>query len=244
MRYIIKISYDGTNYSGYQKQPNKITIQETIENAMLQVFNTSVDIVASGRTDAGVSAIEQVCHFDIDKEIDIRKSIGYMNSLLPKDIRVLDIMVVDDNFHARFTAKRKTYEYYFYVSREPIPVYDNMATLVGYNIDMDKVFNCVKHFEGTHDFSAFSASNTAVVDKVRTIHEIGITQVDDCLYKLVITGNGFLYNMVRIVMGTIVDVGMGKIAVDDIPKIIESCDRKKAGKTISAKGLYLKKVVY
>lgn len=244
MRYIIKISYDGSNYCGYQKQPNKITIQDTIENVMSKVFGLPVEIVASGRTDAGVSAVEQVCHFDLERDIDTRKVKGHINSLLPKDIRVLDIEAINNDFHARFSAKRKTYEYYFYVSREIIPVYDNVATLVGNNIDIDKVFASIKYFKGTHDFSAFSASNTAVVDKIRTIYDIEIVKIDEYLYKLVITGNGFLYNMVRIIMGTIVDVGMGKIAVENLPKIIDSCDRKQAGKTISAKGLYLKKVVY
>lgn len=244
MRYIIKISYDGTNYCGYQKQPNKITIQDTLESVMTNVLGSPIEIVASGRTDAGVSAIEQICHFDIEKDIDTKRVKGHINSLLPNDIRVLDICVADNDFHARFSAKKKTYEYYFYVSRDVIPVYDNIATLVGYNIDIDKVFASTEYFKGTHDFSAFSASNTSVVDKVRTIYDIDIVKIDEYLYKLVITGNGFLYNMVRIIMGTIVDIGMGKIAIDQLSQIIESGDRQKAGKTISAKGLYLKKVVY
>lgn len=244
MRYVLKISYNGSNYSGYQKQLNKVTIQETLEKIMSKVLNCQMDIVASGRTDAGVSAIEQTCHFDYDNDLDIKRVVGHINAILPQDIRVLDIAVADNDFHARFSAKRKTYEYYFYTNRVAIPVYENVGTLVGYNLDIDKMINACKYIQGTHDFSAFSASNTSVVDKVRTIYDINIKQVDDCLYKLVITGNGFLYNMVRIIMGTLVDIGRGKIAIEDLPKIIENGDRQKAGKTIDAKGLYLKKVEY
>ena len=244
MRYMLKISYDGTNYFGYQKQLNRITIQEILEKTMTEVINAPIDIVASGRTDSGVSAIEQICHFDCDNEIDVKRVVGHANSILPQDIRVHDIVMVDKEFHARFSAKRKTYEYYFYTNTVSVPVYEKSATFVGYNIDIDKMIKACKYIKGTHDFSAFSASNTNVLDKVRTIFDIDIKQVDDRLYKLVITGNGFLYNMVRIIMGTLIDVGRGKIALEEMPKIIENGNRQKAGKTISAKGLYLKKVEY
>lgn len=244
MRYILKISYDGTSYAGYQKQLNATTIQETLENALSKALGESVETVASGRTDAGVSAIEQTCHFDSETNLDSKRVIGYANSLLPKDIRVLGLEVAEDNFHARFSAQSKTYEYYFYTSRESIPQYDKFATLVGYNLDIAIMKSACKYFLGTHDFSSFCSSNTSVVDKVRTIFNMDILELDKGLYKLVITGNGFLYNMVRIIMGTIVDIGCGKVDVNDLPQIIECCDRKKAGKTISAKGLCLKKVIY
>lgn len=244
MRYILKISYDGANYAGYQKQLSQTTIQETLECALSKAIGESIETVASGRTDAGVSAIEQTCHFDCERELDARRTIGYANSLLPSDIRVLSIEVADNDFHARFSATKKTYEYYFYTSKESLPHYERIATLVGYNLDIDNMKKACQYFLGTHDFSAFCASNTSVVDKVRTIYELDIIRLGEGLYKLVITGSGFLYNMVRIIMGTLVDVGLGKIKVDNVSGIIESCSRDKAGKTISAKGLCLKKVIY
>ena len=176
--------------------------------------------------------------------MDIRRTIGYANSLLPSDIRVLSIEVADNDFHARFSATKKTYEYYFYTSKEILPHYERIATLVGYNLDIENMRKACQYFLGTHDFSAFCASNTSVVDKVRTIYELDIVRLGEGLYKLVITGSGFLYNMLRIIMGTLVDVALGKIKVEDLPKIIESGSRDKAGKTISAKGLCLKKVIY
>ena len=243
MRYLVKVSYKGNNYSGFQKQNNNDTIQSRLESALSEVLGEDITIVASGRTDAGVSAICQVCHVDTESEININRTLGYANSILPRDIRVLEIIQVDESFHARFSAKQKTYEYYFYVGNE-IPIYEEFATNIGYNIDIDSMKMVCKEFQGEHDFTAFCSSNTEVKDKVRIICSINIESVNDNLYKLVITGNGFLYNMVRIIMGTIVNVGMGKINKVDISNIIESKDRNLAGKTMPAKGLVLKNVAY
>lgn len=244
MRYILKLSFDGSGYLGFQKQKDPNTIQEYIENALKEVLGQEINIVASGRTDAGVSAIEQICHFDYEDTIDSRKFIGYMNSILPTTIRINNIEECDKEFHARFSAKNKTYEYWFYIGQNSIPVYDRVASNIGYNIDISKIIKACKYIKGEHDFTSFCASNTSVVDKVRTIYDIDIVSIDNNLYKLVITGNGFLYNMVRIIMGTLVDVGMGKISPETVKLIIESKDRSKAGKTAESKGLYLKKVSY
>ncbi len=243
MRYKLIVSYDGSNYFGFQIQPNKDTIQSRLEGAMEQVYGEHIDVVASGRTDAGVSALSQVCHFDTDKDVDERKNVGYLNALLPSDISVISIEKVDDSFHARKGAKRKTYVYYFYVGKK-IPVYDKMATNIGRELDIEAMKKAGEYLVGTHDFSAFCASNTAVVDKVRTIYSLEILPAQERLYKMEITGSGFLYNMVRIIMGTLVAVGMGKLEPNDMPKIISSLDRGKAGKTMPSKGLYLKKVMY
>lgn len=244
MRYILKLSFDGSGYLGFQKQKDPNTIQEHIENALKEVLGQEINIVASGRTDAGVSAIEQICHFDYEDTIDSRRFIGYMNSILPKTIRINNIEECGEEFHARFSAKNKTYEYWFYIGQNSIPVYDRVASNIGYNIDISKIIKACKYIKGEHDFTSFCASNTSVVDKVRTIYDIDIVSIDNNLYKLVITGNGFLYNMVRIIMGTLVDVGMGKISPETVKLIIESKDRSKAGKTAEPKGLYLKKVSY
>ena len=214
-----------------------------VEQSLEQVFKSKVSICASGRTDAGVSAFAQVCHFDIEESINERKTLSYLNVLLPKDIRVLCIEGVETTFHARKSAKNKTYEYYFYTGAE-LPIYDKFATFIGYPLDIANMQKACKYFIGTKDFSAFCASNTSVVDKTRTIYNLEIISLDDNLYKMVITGNGFLYNMVRIIMGTITNVGIGKISIEDLNKIINSCDRAKAGKTMPSKGLYLKKVEY
>ena len=243
MRYKLVISYDGTNYSGYQRQKDKITIQQLVEETLSNVTKTDIVITASGRTDAGVSAIEQVCHFDAD-EIDTKRVMSYANTLLPSDIKILSLDTVSSDFHARYSAKNKTYEYMFYISPRKVPVYDKIASHIGYNINVDNMRKACEYFKGKHDFSAFCASNTNVKDKVRIIYNIEIVAIDEMLYKLVITGNGFLYNMVRIIMGTLSDVGMGKIQYKDIEKVITSKDRSQAGKTASPKCLYLKKVEY
>ena len=154
MRYLIKFSYDGKNYCGYQIQKDKDTIELRLENALSEVLQAPTKIIASGRTDAGVSAIEQIGHFDMDKPIDIKRTLGYINSLLPRDIRVLDIIETDNNFHARFSAKSKTYQYYFYTGQE-IPIYENFATNIGYNIDIDAMIEASQYFVGEHDITAF-----------------------------------------------------------------------------------------
>jgi len=243
MRYILKISYDGKNYSGYQIQKDKDTIQARVENSLSQVLGQYISIVASGRTDAGVSALIQICHFDVEDKINERRTIGYANAILPSDIRVLDICETTDDFHARYSAKRKTYEYYFYIGMEN-PIYEQFATHVGLNINIEEMKIACKYLIGEHDFSAFCASNTDIKDKVRIIYNIDITEVNDNLYKLIICGNGFLYNMVRIVMGTLVSVGQNKINIDEVSNIISSGDRSLAGKTMPSKGLILKNVVY
>ena len=242
MRYILKVSYDGSGYSGFQIQNNKITVQSELEKALGTVLKTDIKIVASGRTDAEVSAIEQICHFDVDKELD-RGILGYINVLLPDKISVISIEHTSDEFHARYSARQKTYEYYFYIDSR-IPIYERIAVNIGYNINIKGMQDACKCLIGEYDFTSFCSSNTSVQNKVRTIYNAEIIQIDINLYKLVITGNGFLYNMVRIIMGTLVDVGLNKIKSNDIVKIINSKDRSKAGKTMPAKGLYLKKVTY
>lgn len=243
MRYLIKVSYNGKNYSGFQIQNNVDTIQARLESALSAALKRDVNIVASGRTDAGVSALGQICHFDIDNDIDVSKKIGHINSLLPRDIRVMELKHVSDEFHARYTAKRKTYEYYFYQGLEN-SIYEEFATNIGYNVDVNGMKDACKYFLGVHEFSAFCASNTEVKDKTREIYAIAIKEVNDNLYKLEITGNGFLYNMVRIIMGTLVNVGLGKMDGEAISNILANNDRNLAGKTMPAKGLILKNVLY
>ena len=242
-RYILKVSYNGNNYSGFQVQNDKDTIEKRLEDALTQVCKQDIKVIASGRTDAGVSALCQVCHFDVDGEISEHKVISYANALLPKDIRILEIIHTTYDFHSRFNAKKKTYEYYFYEGMEN-SLYEAHATHIGIKIDIDAMQEACTYFVGEHDFSAFCASNTDVKDKVRIVYACKITEVNSGLYKLTICGNGFLYNMVRIIMGTIAMVGLGKILPKDIENIINGKDRNKAGKTMPSKGLILKNVEY
>lgn len=243
MRYKIVISYDGDDYSGYQVQLNKTTIQGEIEKAMSAIFG-DVKIVASGRTDAGVSARKQIVHCDIDQDIDIYHTIKRLNAMLPSSISILDIQHTNDDFHARFSSKKKTYKYFFYVSDIRIPVYDKFASRVVDRIDCSILNDLASAYIGTYDFATFKSANSSVVDNVRTMYESRIDKIDDNLYVFTITGSGFLYNMVRIMIGTIwlcAKQGKGK---QDLIKIINSLDRSQAGKTAPAKGLILYNVEY
>ena len=241
MRYLLKICYDGKAYSGWQKQKNAKTVEGAIESAMSLILGISVDIYASGRTDAGVSALCQCAHFDCDQKLS-SSFVGHINSILPDDIRVLSIETVNNDFHARYNVKEKTYIYRFYQSKIALPVYDNNYTQIKTPINVDKFRDNMKQLIGTFDFSAFCASDTQVVDKVRTIYSAQLIE-DGSSYVFKITGNGFLYNMVRIIAGTLIDIASGKISMS-IEDIIRSKDRRLAGKTLSSKGLMLFEVKY
>lgn len=235
------ISYDGPNYCGWQKQNKGNSIQGTIENVVESVLGQEVHLFASGRTDAGVSAINQTAHFDCDAILP-KNFVGHLNSLLPDDIRILSVNQVADDFHARYDVTRKTYVYRFYLSKVSIPFYDRIATQIKDCVDMAVFRKNMGDLIGTYDFSSFCASNTSVKDKTRTIFDVSLTG-DGVLYQFSITGNGFLYNMVRIIVGTLVDIASGKID-GSISSIIASHDRARAGKTLSGKGLTLQKVEY
>ena len=242
-RYILKISYDGKNYSGFQIQKDKSTIQKYLEKALMEVCKEDIKVVASGRTDAGVSAICQVCHFDCNIELNCHRTLSYANSILPEDIRILELSPITNDFHARYSAKRKTYEYYFYIGMGNA-FYNQFAIHIAKDLNVKAMVEGCKYIEGTHDFTSFCASNTDVKDKVRTIYSCQILEVDNNLYRLEICGNGFLYNMVRIIMGTLVAIGLNKISSNDITTIINAKDRNKAGKTMPSHSLVLKNVEY
>ena len=244
MRVKIEISYLGDNYSGFQIQSNKKTIQGEIEKVLFDIFNYKISIVASGRTDAGVSALCQVAHFDIGEYNDVSKLYKRMNSMLPQDIKILSSEMVAEDWHARYSSKRKTYCYNFYVSDVEIPYYDAHALNVGTKIDIEKMQDACKFLIGEHDFSAFCASNTNVVNKTRTIYEAKIIKLNENSYAFEVSGNGFLYNMVRIIVGTLFQIGMSKLTLLEFKNVIDNKDRSKAGRTAPSKGLYLKSVCY
>ena len=240
MRYKIIFSYYGRGYEGFQVQKEKPTIALYINKALSQVLKCDTQVTASGRTDSDVSAIAQVGHFDYDCELP-RNFVGYINSLLPSTIRVASVEQAP-NFHARYDAKLKTYEYKFYVSELVNAYYDTFALHVK-NCDIDKVKKCAKMLQGTHDFGAFQATGSSVKDRVRTVTNASI-DVDGDLCTFSITANGFLYNMVRIIMGTLIMMGSSDKPAQHMQHIIDAKDRKLAGKTVPAYPLVLKSVEY
>lgn len=238
------IEYDGKEFNGWQKQPTKLNIQGTIEQAIKIVTGEDADLMASGRTDAGVHAFGQVANFKTNSNIPIDKIAIALNSNLKKSIRIISAEEVDERFHSRLTCKKKTYRYIINNSEFSSAIYRNLETHIPQKLDIEKMKIGAKFFEGEHDFKAFKASGTSSKSSVRTIYKANVIEMPDNRIYIELTGNGFLYNMVRIISGTLVDVGFGKIEPDEIKSIIESKDRSLAGKTLPPNGLYLLKVEY
>ena len=240
----LTIEYDGKEFNGWQKQPSKLNIQGTIEQAIKTITGEDVDLQASGRTDAGVHALGQVANFKTNSNIPIEKMSIAINCNLKKSIRIVKAEEVEERFHSRLSCKRKTYRYIINNSEIPSAIYRNLETHIPYKLDIEKMKQAVKYFEGEHDFKAFKASGTSSKSSIRTIYKAEVLKMPNNRIYIELTGNGFLYNMVRIISGTLVDVGTGKIKPEDIEKIIESKDRTNAGKTIPPQGLYLVCVNY
>ncbi|MBQ7466707.1 MAG: tRNA pseudouridine(38-40) synthase TruA [Clostridia bacterium] len=242
-RYKLTIEYDGTNFAGYQVQPLKRTVQSELEDALTKIYGEKVPTFASGRTDAGVHALGAVVHFDAPKQIKNNVQ-DALNSFLPADLKVVKAEQVGDDFDARFSTKKKTYGYKFYLSRYERPLFENKALRVNDNIDIGKIKEACKYLIGKHDFTSFVARKSGKTDFVREIYDAEIIKTGDSEYMFKISGNGFLYNMVRIIMGTLLFVGSGKFAPEDVKKIIDAKDRRLAGKTVPPHGLYLLSVEY
>ncbi|MEH7072394.1 tRNA pseudouridine(38-40) synthase TruA [Neobacillus drentensis] len=243
-RYKCIISYDGSGFSGYQVQPNKRTVQSVLEAALTKMHKgESVKVSASGRTDAGVHAKGQVIHFDSPLHIPEDRWAKALSSLLPEDIYVRSAVAVDESFHARFDAKGKEYRYLIHLSSERDPFQRNFVYQYPYPLNLKAMEQASKFFLGTHDFTSFCAAKTEVEDKVRTIETINFT-VENQLLTIRFVGNGFLYNMVRILVGTLLEVGSGDRSPEDIPIIIAHKDRTRSGKTAPSHGLYLWEVFY
>lgn len=239
----LTIEYDGKDFNGWQKQPNKLNIQGSIEQAIYQITGEEVELNASGRTDAGVHALGQVANFKTNSNIPIEKFAIAINTKLKKSIRILKAEEVDERFHSRLSCKRKTYRYIINNSEQGTAIYRNLETNIPYLLDETKMNEAAKYFIGEHDFKAFKASGTSSKSSVRTIYDAKVYRQGDRIY-IELTGNGFLYNMVRIISGTLVEVGMGKIHPEKIAEIIQSKNREKAGKTLPPQGLYLVEVEY
>ena len=238
------IEYDGRKFNGWQKQPDKLNIQGEIERAISELTGEEVDLIASGRTDAGVHAFGQVANFKIENEsIPIKKFAVALNSKLKNSIRIQDAEEVDERFHSRYSVHSKKYRYVINNSEHGSAIYREFEYNFPIKLDVDKMREAIKYFEGEHDFKAFKASGTRSKSSVRTIYMADII-VEEPRIIIELTGNGFLYNMVRIIAGTLLEVGQGKIKPEDVPEIIKSGDRKKAGRTLPPHGLYLVNVNY
>lgn len=240
----LTIEFDGTRYHGWQLQENALTVQEVITSAIRALTGEDCNLTGSGRTDAGVHAMGFVANFYTASRIPPDRFAFALYSLLPDDISIRDSEEVPHEFHSRFSAKGKKYRYLIHNSRIKSALLNNRAYNVPIcTLDVEKMQAAADHFLGTHDFKAFMAAGSSLENTVRTIHSLTLERNGD-LITLDIKGNGFLYNMVRIITGTLIDVGAGKILPDEIPDIIESLDRNRAGKTVPASGLYLVEVYY
>ncbi|MEG0012922.1 MAG: tRNA pseudouridine(38-40) synthase TruA [Cellulosilyticaceae bacterium] len=237
------MAYDGTNYHGFARQPNAITVQQVIEDAIYSLTKQKVEVIGSGRTDTGVHAKGQCCIIDIETSIPTERFGKALNGRLPKDIVIRDVEDVSTDFHPRYAVKKKTYRYQLLTSRQNDPFVSNYVYFYPYHLNIDFMREAAEAIIGTHDFKCFCSAGTSVQTTVRTIYSLEIRQIDDMI-QIDICGNGFLYNMVRIIVGTLIQVGIGKIYPSKMAKIIESADRNLAGPTAPPTGLTMLDIKY
>ena len=249
---LLTISYCGSAYCGWQIQPNKKTIEGELENVLSKLFNEKITVVGSGRTDAGVHALKAKANVILPKDFTLKnfydekekfnKLINVLNNFLPDDIVIKSIKKIPINFNARKSAKRKTYIYKVKLSRKS-PFDANRFYFLNESLNVSHMQKCAKVLLGEHDFSSFCASKTSVTSFVRTIYSIKIKQSKNVV-SFEICGNGFLYNMVRIIVGTLIEFSLKNIDENEMKKVLNGKNRNLAGKTAPACGLYLKNVVY
>lgn len=242
-RILLNISYDGTAYHGWQVQPNGITVQEVLQNALETLLGERVKVTGCSRTDAGVHAKDFYCHIDCDDKFPPEAFLRGLNSLLPNDIAVKGCKEVVADFHARYNAKGKTYTYLILNSNIKDAFLSRYTWQIERPLNIEKMSAFAKNIVGTHDFYAFSSSGRTVEDTIRTITDCKVEKQGD-IVKLTVTANGFLYNMVRIIVGTAVEVSDGKINENSVDDILKSKNRNLAGVTAPPQGLFLEKVIY
>ena len=243
INYKITVQYDGTKYNGWQKQGNtQNTIQERFENVLSRMCGQKTEIFASGRTDAGVHALCQTANFKCDTDLSEREIMEYLNSYLPSDVAVTSIGAVPERFHSRLNAVSKTYEYRIAVSKPDVFII-KYVYFAGEKPDVEKMRRAADKLCGTYDFKGFSSVGKTKKSTVRTINYIDIKEENNII-SIIINGNGFLYNMVRIISGTLFEIGVGKYDESIIDKVLESGKRENAGITFPACGLRLVEVFY
>ena len=243
MKIKLTISYDGTNYAGYQVQDNAVTVQSVLELALENLTGEKVNTVASGRTDAGVHALGQVVSFDTNSTIPPEKFYKALNLYLPDDVKALQSVQVSDDFNARYSAKTKTYTYSLYVAETPIPLKERFAVRIPKTVDFSLLKTGAKILVGEHDFKCMCSTGSSVNTTVRTVYSVDVLRFSDEV-KIVVKGNGFLYNMVRIMVGTLIQIGLKEKTLDDLKIALKTGDRTLVGKTFPAKGLCLTEVEY
>ncbi len=244
--YKVTMSFRGTNYHGFQKQADNLrlrTIQGTVEQGFYKLLGEKVSIDGCSRTDAGVHANEYVFSAALESTIDERGIVFGLNGVLPKDIAILKCEKAPADFHARYSCKGKEYEYIIHNSEIRSAFHEDLWFRSWYPIDAGKLDKASKDFIGTHDFKSFCSTDTDKKETVRTVYDFSVNRDGD-LVIFRVSGDGFLYNMVRIMVGTLLFINDDKLPADSIPKIIEACDRTRAGKTVPPHGLYLNKVFY
>lgn len=242
--YKLTIQYDGTRYKGWQSQKSTdVTIQGKLNAVFSQLEGKEVELQGSGRTDAGVHAIGQIANVHLSVEMEISQILDYVNHYLPEDIGVVDIEEVPERFHARLSATRKTYIYRIFNSSAPNVFERKWMYTIPETLDLSAMEQAAQYLEGTHDFAAFCTNRSKKKSMVRTIYQIEISRKKQEV-DIIITGNGFLHNMVRIMVGTLVEVGQNKRKPEEVADILKSEKRENAGITMPAKGLTLWKVDY
>ena len=239
---MIRVAYDGTNYHGWQIQPNGITIESELNRHLSQLLREEIHVTGASRTDSGVHARGNVAVFDTSARMPAEKISYAMNTRLPEDIRIQESREVAADFHPRRCKSVKTYEYKIYNRRFPDPCVRLYSLFYYWDLDLEAMKKAAAFLVGTHDFTSFSTARADVTDRVRTIYELNLSKEGDMII-LRIRGNGFLYNMVRIITGTLLRVGGGFI-LPEIPDILRAKDRERAGETARPEGLTLVKIEY
>lgn len=242
--YKLLIQYDGGRYKGWQRLGNgENTIQAKIENILSQMVGKQIEIIGSSRTDAGVHAYAQVANFKLDEHFPESDILDYLNKYLPQDICIKEVKTVHERFHARYNAKGKTYLYKIWNKKCPNPFMRKYSMHVDKKLDTEKMEKASRYFIGRHDFTAFSNAKSSKKNMLREIYSVHLKEIDGFI-EIRICGNGFLYNMVRRLVGTLIAVGLGEIAPEQIPEIIASKDRSHTGYMADACGLYLEEIEF
>lgn len=242
MRYFITLSFDGTAYHGWQRQPNGISVQETLERALSTLLRTSIEVTGAGRTDAGVHASMMVAHFDFETDIDGQQLAYKLNKMLPPDMAIQKVEPVADDMHARFSATARTYHYFVYSAKDPFR--RHYAWRAPYPLDYALMNEAARQLFGTHDFTSFSKSNTDTKTNICTITQAQWTEVGPGLWRFEVTANRFLRNMVRAIVGTLVEVGRHRITIEQFCRIVELQDRCQAGESVPGNALFLVDIKY
>lgn len=239
----LEIAYDGTRYCGWQLQPGQPTIEAEINKALSDLLGEEITVIGASRTDSGVHALGNVAIFDTNSAIPAEKISFALNVRLPEDIRVQSSAQVAPDFHPRRTVSRKTYEYRILNRKIALPTERLYSTFIYYDLNVAKMQEAAGHLIGKHDFKSFCSVKTQVTDTVRVIYQLEVRQAGEMI-TISVTGNGFLYNMVRIIAGTLIEIGRGAYPPERITEMLKGCDRNLAGPTAPAEGLTLIKIEY